>query len=911
MQLKRFLRNGLVHILILSFCLISVPKPAHAANLDTLIDILRTIEQVAPPGTLPFTVNEVESAKGLLECMINAGGDIYASALCADEFLESAVQIPAWVPFCLDLFIMLASHDYYGLAKKLATDPEVVCAILSILIPGPPICDLLAELVAVAEGLYDVGNVVYEFFGEVLGAAYGAAKDAYCATAGHLLGGCGDDDGPDIPPEVFVYERFFHPRLAEGLAARKSTNAGAFDGLVGQLKNTAAAFAQNHQPVPFELIDTILAIYCSNSGVVKQAADMFTSTVNSLWTADLANNVLPLRSEKFNQYNNPANVQAITLQALQTFHSNTWYPQTAVVNSCVQTFDNVYGFAHIDRWLEMVGTLGGEAQQLKSVVHSNQDVCDTFWDLNKIKIGQVVYSYTQQNHCSQLGSKLQCNTIPNYRSCMGLLSPFGAKDSCRANTITTGKEAKDKVMQKITARGTALPWQSEPPHQTGLQALSGHSEIPYKLIGTRPTHTYYCEQFYSEEYGDLPQRLLQCSHKSPQNYLDLVAAVNHAVEQIYVDFEVELLAGQYHDPLIVAAGLAGHVNDLKRENPVFGFKSPSAKPGFDYSLQTLPTSIDGINTPLIYFNFQGAVTNHIHEILTPAGQNIQDMGGDPRDEISGLDQLASMDSNVQLQVESGLQRSGMVSGENKILGQQASMDANVQLQATPGLQQSGMVSGGNKIPGQQAVGTQQQPMSGTLPAGQFPSNSPTQLSVAKGAKTAPALKGRPDLQAAATLDINGNRARWNGLLTLDAAKLKSVGGGRCQVPTRLVIKNTGTEASSPCRMGWPGMSDLRELPALAPGKTHTIETIIELAPGIHRLQLQLDKLQQVEESNEQNNAAAMTLKLTGTCNGSLRNTPPSKPAMSTNRPNGALPVKPLPLKPANSQLEPKGAIQAR
>jgi subtilase family serine protease len=107
------------------------------------------------------------------------------------------------------------------------------------------------------------------------------------------------------------------------------------------------------------------------------------------------------------------------------------------------------------------------------------------------------------------------------------------------------------------------------------------------------------------------------------------------------------------------------------------------------------------------------------------------------------------------------------------------------------------------------------------------------------------------------------------------------------------------------------MSDLRELPALAPGKTHTIETIIELAPGIHRLQLQLDKLQQVEESNEQNNAAAVTLKLTGTCNGSLRNTLPSKPAMSPNGPTGALPVKTLPLKPANSQLEPRGAIQAR
>ena len=905
MKQRRFFRNGLIYFLILSFTLMAVPQPAQASGLGSFISIVKKIEAMGV--SLPFSSQEIESYRGLIEDLIAADGPI-EMAICIDQFNDStggATGIPEWVFTFLDCYILYSSGDYWGLAKALGEG--AFCAVLSILIPGAPICSLLEELAALAEGLWDAGKAIGEFFADLGGAVWDGARAAGCAMG---LGGC--DDGPDTPPEVFVYQYIYHPRLGDGLAARKSDPA-AFSQLLGQLKAQAAAYAKQHKNDPLG-IEQLVAIMCADSSTVERAADMFTSTVNSLWTADLGNHVLPLRSEKFNQYNNPANVQAVTLKALQTFHPNSpWNPRTAVVESCVQTFAGEYGFAHIDRWLGMIDFLGDDAKKLKPVVQSNQDVCGTFWDLNKIDIAQVVYSYTQQTHCNQLVSKLQCNTIYNYRSCMGLLSPFSAEDSCRANTITTGKEAKDKVMQKITARGTAFTWQFEPP-QSVLQGSLGHSEKPYKIIGTRPTHTFYCEQFYSEEYDDLPQRLLQCSHKSDQNYTELVAAVNHAVAQINMNGGEEFLAGIYYDPLIVVAPNPARLDEVQQENPVFGFKSPSAKSGFDYSLQTLPTPIDGVNTPLIHFDLQGALTNHLHEIQTPVEQNIQDIKVDPRDEISALqalDQQASLDSNVQLQVKSGLQRSGMVSDGNKILGQQASTDSKVQLQAKSELQQGGMVSGGNKILGQQAMGTQHQPMSGTLPAGQFPSNSSTQRGLAKGTNNGQVLQGRPDLQVAATLDINGNTARWNGLLTLEAAKLKSVGGGRCQVPTRLVIKNAGTEASSPCRLGWPGMSDLRELPALAPGKTRTIETIIELAPGIHRLQLQLDKLQQVEESNEQNNAAAVTLKLTGTCNGSLRNTLPSKPAMSPNKPAGAPRAKPLPLKPANSQLEPKGAIQAR
>jgi hypothetical protein len=865
MRLKRFLRNGLIYTLVLSFCLISVPKPAHAANLNTLINILRQIEQVTPPGTLPVTADEVESSKGLLECMINAGGDMYAQGLCADDFLESTEQIPDWVPFCLELYILLASHDYYGLANKLATDPQVVCAILSILIPGPPICDLLAELVELAEGLYDVGKVVYEFFGDVLGAAYGAAKDAYCATAGHVLGGCSDDDGPDIPPEVFVYKRFFHPRLAEGLTARKSTDSGAYYGLVEQIRNAAAVFAQNYQPDGFPDADTFLAIFCSDPGVVKRAADMYTSTVNSLWTADLAQTVLPQRSEKFNQYDNPANINNLAQAALQKFSPGyAWTPQDAVVNSCVQTFANDYGFAHIDTWLNMVNQLGDEAKALQPAVQSNRDLCKTFWNLKKKDIGEVVYAYAKQNHCGQFGSALQCKSIPDYRSCLALLTPFDSNDRCRANTLFTGKEAADQVMQRIKAKGTAHPekWRQEKPTSSG-QMIALYSEKPYRLVGYRPTHVYFCDQYYSEEFGDLPQKLLQCGYQADQDYIDLVADVEDAVKELNKQRAKDLIVGRYWDPLLVESPTA--VSELQQENPSFGFQSPSEKPGFNYSPFAPQIGIDGVNTPLIFFDIQGAVAEHMNELRTPV-RDIRDMI-DPRLDAGKMDiqdRVSNVDAKSVVQLKS-----------------------KAQLKA--GVQKNVMVSAPGALAGQQAAGGQQV-MSGTLPPGQQPPQSPTlssakfKIGAAGKSPVSMTQQGSPDLEVDGTLVINGRKVRWNGTIALDTATLKSAGNGRFQVPTVVAVKNTGNALSSPCRIAWPTMAEILPLPELKPGQVHNVQATIQLAPGIHRLQLQLDKLQQIQESNEQNNTSTVTLRISDNVNSSSRGVSPSSPATPRSLP---------------------------
>ena len=842
MHFPHCLRNGLIFILIVSCCLIGHPQPAHAADLQQFITILRKIEQVTPPHTLPFTADEVEGAKEFLGCMLDAGGDMYDQALCADTFLKTTDEVPDWVPFCLELYILLASHDYYGLAQKLATDPQVACAILSILIPGPPICDLLAELVELAEGLYDVGKVIYEFFGDVLGAAYGAAKDAYCATAGHVLGGCSDDDGPDIPPQIYVYERFFHPRLADGLAARKNADTGALAQLINVISASAATFAKTHQPVGFLNSDAVMAIFCSDPHIVRRAADIFTDTVNTLWTEDLASNVLAARAGQFTAYsNNPAVQNALTAKALQAFSlGTTWSPQQIVVDSCRQTFTVDYGFAHIDYWLQMVSELGPTAQSLKEAVQSNSELCTTYWQLKKADIGEQVFTGVKQDYCGQLGSGVQCNTLNKYRHCLGLLNPFDRKDRCRANTLTTGKEAADEVMAQIMTLGPAHPekWRKAPPESTG-PAATIHSELPFRLIGYRPTHAFFCLRFVDQLFGSLPQQLVECSYEADEDYLRLAADVNNAVEQLNHQYANGFTAGKYWDPLVVEASTGSSLEELKNEDPSFGFGPPSNKSGFNYSPFAPNVGLDGVSTPLIFFDIHGKIAEHINQLHTPV-RDIRDMI-DPRLGPGGKDPRTTLPQ----------------------------LNAKTQLRQSVKSVQATQLSGSGQQVGQQATGSGQKVMSGTVPAGQQPAKppaprvSPKQSQAANVKKAAQVVQtGNPDLVADDMLYINRTRQRFNTTIPLDTAHLKDAGNGRFMVETRLTIRNSGKAPSPPCQVSWPSARKTLPVPALQPGKSHIFTTQLDLAPGTHRLQLLLDPRRQVKEGNEGNNQAIVTITLT-------------------------------------------------
>lgn len=916
MTIRQFFRNALLYTLIITLGLTAVPKQAQAANLDSFISFLEQVEDKAGPAasSLPFTSQQVKDVKGVVECLENSGNDVDV-AICIDEFHEtgagqqagSEAEIPSWVYDLLDSYIMYRTGDYWGLAWKLGE--AVTCIVIQILVGGADICGLLEELVQLAEDLWDAGKAVMEWFGSVGGAAWDAAKDVACAF------GWGCDDEPNTPPEVWVYNYIFDAKLGEGLTARKSVDAAAFNNLINQLKANAAAkppvFSTALPPDPMGILTQVIENSCANAGAVNRAAKIFTGAVNTQWTSDLGNNVLPLRSERYNQYNNPTNINFLTLAALQNFQQGQkWDPKTSVVGSCEQKFVSEFGFAHIDRWLGMVNELGDDAQTLKPAVQSNRSMCNSFWEINLNNFAEAVYGYTEQKYCGVFANTLMCDTIDNYRTCLGLLTPFNDQDKCKANTIKAGKEAAERVLQVIKAKGTAFPvWMMIAP-----QSTLGVSNQPYSLIGHRPTHTFYCQKFYSQEFGDLPQQLIQCSSREDTAYQELRLAVKAAVNQINLEQGDSCAFGTYIDPLIVEAATAQVVADLQQENRNFGFKAPSSKPGFDFSTMSFPTPIDGVNTPLVYYDLKGALEDAVKKLETPVEEKIPDMIdplGPISDKLSGGQVRDQLQESVGIKTE-GIKTQAMAPVAIKTFDQQAVKS-----------QQQVMAPVAIKTFDQQApAGQQQQTMSHTVPSGQVPSHSPVLLSTAnkfeqaKGATILPAMQQLPDLQTIESVDVNGKKVRWNGMLTLDASSLKPGKGGRCQVPTRLVVKNSGSEVSSACQLAWPGISDTQALDALAPGKSQIIDIMLELPAGVHRLQLQLDKLGQVQESNEGNNSFAVTLRLNGTCGGggSLNQKAPGVITVPQKAPIGTPSTKQLPISPSNRRMinpqpEPPGITQ--
>lgn len=883
MLLKRLLRNSLIYTLILSFCLTALPTSVQAADLDSFIGFLEKVEDVGGAEvkqSLPFTSDQVKDVRDVVNCLDNSGNDIDV-AICIDQFHDSGTgqqagsgaEIPSWVYDLLDAYIMYRTGDYWGLAKKLGE--AAFCVVIQILVGGADVCGLLEELVELAGALWDAGKALVEWASSVGGDVYDAIKGAACGATFGLVG-C--DDKPETPPEVWVYTYIFDAKLAEGLAARKSQDQYAFDHLVDQLRANAAANPPVYSTaLPPDISgggiwEQVIGNACAKPWAVDRAVKVFTATVNTMWTSDLGNSVLPLRSERFNQYNNSTNVNFLTLEALQSFTlGQSWDPRTPVVKRCEQTFVDDFKFAHIDRWLGMVNSLGDDAQNLKPAVQSNYALCNSFWELRKNDFAAAVFDYTRQKHCGIFGNSLMCGSVAGYRTCTGLLTPFGDSDKCRINTLTAGKEAADKVMQQVKQLGTAFPvWMMTAPPTT-----LGVSTQPYKLIGHRPTHEHNCETIYQNYFRDIPQRLLTCGYRAESDYQELVTAVKQAVVQINQQQGNSCQSGLFVDPLAVLAATPSTVNELQQENRNFGFKPPSLKPGFDYSTLGLPESIDGLKTPLIFYDLPGALGDMAKEVNVPVQEKIPAMV-DPLGPIS--DKLSGLHGRDQLQAAAGGKLSGIAKNELKTIDRQ-------------GLTPRQNLTGQQALGRQQTSGAQQQVMSGTLPGGKLPAKpkafttTDPKLGIVKTATLKPTVMGLPDLQVTEILEIAGQQVRWNGMLNLDAATLQPTQSGRCQVPTRLVVKNTGAAASAACQFGWPELTDSQPLSALAAGQSQSIDSLLELPVGVHRLQLQLDKLQQVAESNETNNSAAVTLRLSGVCRGAAGKSIPAK---------GILP-QPLPL----------------
>lgn len=164
------------------------------------------------------------------------------------------------------------------------------------------------------------------------------------------------------------------------------------------------------------------------------------------------------------------------------------------------------------------------------------------------------------------------------------------------------------------------------------------------------------------------------------------------------------------------------------------------------------------------------------------------------------------------------------------------------------------------------------------PAAPVPANTGKLAGLARGTAAA-----RADIVAGDALVIGNTPARWGSNIAIGPDPAR----GSCEFPVRYNARNNGAVASAAFGSAWrnsalPG-NVTRAWAPLAPGVESTQTDIITLKPGQNVLSLALDHLNQVPETDENNNRVRIVINLTGSCGGT-----------ATMERAPAAPVKPAP-----------------
>jgi subtilase family serine protease len=105
---------------------------------------------------------------------------------------------------------------------------------------------------------------------------------------------------------------------------------------------------------------------------------------------------------------------------------------------------------------------------------------------------------------------------------------------------------------------------------------------------------------------------------------------------------------------------------------------------------------------------------------------------------------------------------------------------------------------------------------------------------------------------------------------VDAAQASSVNNsGLCEFVIEHSVRNAGAANAGSFRTAWTNEAVAgnwnRVWSPIAAGATSSAKELLPLKPGINFLQLLVDDLQQVQESNKTNNSHRVRIDVTGKC----------------------------------------------
>lgn len=624
---NRFLTFSVLFIVLLFNSI--TPVSAQADTFDDFVGFLKDVEdEIGMPLDqmgVPFNATQLKQSKGVITCLSNANGDTYETAICIDDFhdtstgqqLSEQADLPSWLWDVVDSYILYMEKDYTGLAWSLGE--AVVCAVINVW-TGTDICGLIKELAQLAEDVLDIGKVLIEWLGKLGEAVVGAIKDAACAIG---LGGC--DDSPPIPPEVVLY-KMMAPEIEAGLNKREEKYSGAFNSFLADLKSRVLKKANAEIKIFNDQVAStwIPQLDYYTQADVDKAGIRFIDTVNVRWSNDIIQRVDGERHIRIKAYANPANIDSLSRQVLDKYIPGGSDFKWMLIDKCTSDFKYDFGYDHIDRWKNM--SLAVEnIRAMQDSVQSNRELCTSFYDQNKTAFTDSAIRYVQNKvKCVDTGKDLFCYSLTAYDRCVAVMSSLDMEDICRVNMTNASMEAKKKIESMFRQKGSRfykLPIQkqnntlTEIPHSQAATAILPVSQEPLIFTCYRPTHLYFFNLFYQSLYGQLPQKILKPELQEDTSYHQLKIAVENAVKVINT--------GQYSgpdctvittvDPLLLETSDPQCFQDLQEKDPSFGFQAPSKKTGFSYSQKKMHLSIDGLETPTIFFDRAGFWGNQIKE----------------------------------------------------------------------------------------------------------------------------------------------------------------------------------------------------------------------------------------------------------------------------------------------------------
>ncbi|MCP5055271.1 MAG: hypothetical protein GY937_00945 [bacterium] len=824
--LRPNLRCNLVRLLLTSLLALAASlTPAAPAQADAIDDFSWVLSQLDEANANPFPISgsDVQASKGLFLCLEKASNDL-AVIGCIDSFKNtplgqeaaSASGVPSWFWDLLDTYVALRANDFWGVVGHLGK--AAICIVAQVMTGGSvDVCGLIEELVKLAESLSDAAQAVAKFVASIGKGAWSAVQDVGCSLG---LGGCGSSS----PPHERAYAWVFAPRVPDGVKAKKQVDAFAFVTLRMQLEANASA-----KPAKLSVQIPISQNY--SAAAVSLASQIFESTVDAKWTADVAQNELPALAAKRGSYASPGQIEKIAQAAYTAFGQGNGPPSSWVPTRCTNDFKKVFGFAHVDRWI--TGHTD-EAAKLGNV-KSNPTWCQqVFWGQN-LEPFAAEFQKLVAGICPTQSGKIVCLSMAAQKSCSELLGTVGLADRCNASG-SVGLDAAKQIAAHLKKNGSKIPCTIG---KTGLK-IPGKLSPPGRLTCTRRPQQHYCKEAHEKLFGSLPHPVVSCLLDEDPAYTKLASQVKAAVASL-AGGSLPQLGIDKIDPLVVLVG--GEGNSSVQSQQDFGFGPPSKKKGFDAALH-VPRLVDGVDTPVLARDLVGEIKDMTAlQVRAPHGMP------NPPDPTRPALLRDAISPHAGAKTKAG----------SAVLPRDANLSAQ---KMSPALGKSGA----SKPAG--GFGKPVKMRNGELPPGQRVRVGKPQGARSAGAMPLPAIVPL-ELVIEPDLKIGSQRVRWGGTTRLESSEALLRSNGICEVPIRVRTRNKGSLPSGATSRRWRnsavrGEAVFTTTPIAARAVASQVDTL-RLVPGRNELLLTLGTQGQVAGGGARNNERRIVVEIEGSC----------------------------------------------